>query len=170
MFDTTPQDGVLAYREGLHVGYRGWLRARTEPAYWFGHGLGYGAWEYLSVEAPRSAAPGAGFTVRVTLRNTGTRSSREVVQVYLARGESAVERPVRWLAGFVPVRAEPGQTVEVDVPIAARALEHWCPGAAGWLTEPGVFTVLAGPSCGRLPLSATVRAQSALPGADATRG
>ena len=156
VLDTRPQAGVLAYREGLHVGYRGWLRSGAEPAYWFGHGLGYGAWEYLSVDAPRRTAHGAGFTVRIALRNTGTRSSREVVQLYLARADSAVERPVRWLAGFAPVRAEPGQRVEVEIPVAARALEHWSPERGHWVAEPGVFTVLAGPSCGELPLTAPV--------------
>ncbi|MFD0261488.1 glycoside hydrolase family 3 C-terminal domain-containing protein [Kitasatospora indigofera] len=157
VLDTTPQDGVLAYAEGLHIGYRGWLRAGQRPAYWFGHGLGYGAWEYLGLTAPGSVAQGAGFTVRVALRNTGTRSSREVVQVYLARPGSGVERPVRWLAGFAAVRAEPGQRVEVDVPVEARALQHWSVQDGRWLGEPGGFTVLAGPSSGELPLTAAVR-------------
>ncbi|MFC8453291.1 glycoside hydrolase family 3 C-terminal domain-containing protein [Kitasatospora sp. NPDC057223] len=156
VLDTAPQAGVLAYREGLHVGYRGWLRGDAEPAYWFGHGLGYGAWEYLAIDAPRRSPHGAGFTVRVTLRNSGTRSSREVVQLYLARADSAVERPVRWLAGFAAVRAEPGQRVEVEIPVAARALEHWSPERRRWLGEPGLFTALAGPSCGELPLTAAV--------------
>ncbi|WP_329499292.1 glycoside hydrolase family 3 C-terminal domain-containing protein [Kitasatospora herbaricolor] len=162
VLDTTPQGGVLAYTEGLHIGYRGWLRAGERPAYWFGHGLGYGAWEYLGLVAPGSVAQGAGFTVRVALRNTGTRSSREVVQVYLARPASGVERPVRWLAGFAAVRAEPGQRVEVDVPVEARALQHWSVPDGRWLGEPGGFTVLAGPSSGELPLTAAVR----LTGAD----
>ncbi|MFC9324600.1 glycoside hydrolase family 3 C-terminal domain-containing protein [Kitasatospora sp. NPDC057015] len=157
VLDTRPQDGVLAYREGLHVGYRGWLRAGDRPAFWFGHGLGYGAWEYLALEAPELLPRGAGFGVRVTLRNTGERASREVVQVYLARPDSAVERPVRWLAGFAAVHAEPGQLVEVDVPVDVRALQHWSVADGRWLGEPGAFTVLAGPSCGELPLTAAVR-------------
>lgn len=40
VMDITPQGGVLRY-EGIHVGYRAWLRARTQPAYPFGFGLGY---------------------------------------------------------------------------------------------------------------------------------
>ncbi|MCX5209954.1 glycoside hydrolase family 3 C-terminal domain-containing protein [Kitasatospora sp. NBC_00240] len=157
VLDTTPQGGVLAYTEGLHIGYRGWLRAGERPAYWFGHGLGYGAWEYLGLAVPELVAQGAGFFVRVALRNTGTRSSREVVQVYLARPGSGVERPVRWLAGFAAVRAEPGQRVEVDVPVDGRALQHWSVEDGRWLGEPGGFTVLAGPSSGELPLTAAVR-------------
>ncbi|GAA1084407.1 glycoside hydrolase family 3 C-terminal domain-containing protein [Kitasatospora arboriphila] len=158
---TRPRDGVLAYREGLHLGHRGWLRAGAEPAYWFGHGLGYGQWEYLAVEVPQHVAPGAGFTVRTVLRNTGRRASREVVQVYLARPGSAVERPVRWLAGFAAVRAEPGQRVEARIEVAPRALAHWSVEERRWLAEEGVFTVLVGPSCGEVPLSAAVEVVAA---------
>ena len=38
---TTPQDGVLAYDEGLFVGYRAYDRDGREPLFPFGHGLGY---------------------------------------------------------------------------------------------------------------------------------
>ncbi|WP_431676983.1 glycoside hydrolase family 3 C-terminal domain-containing protein [Kitasatospora sp. KL5] len=160
---TRPLDGVLAYREGLDIGHRGWLRAGAEPAYWFGHGLGYGSWEYLAVEVPRRIAPGTGFAVRAVLRNTGRRGSREVVQVYLARPGSAVARPVRWLAGFAAVRAEPGQRVEARIEVAPRALAHWSVGERRWLAEKGVFTVLVGPSCGDVPLAAAVEVAQAGP-------
>ena len=43
---TTPVDGRLDYAEGLHIGYRRFLRDGVEPAYWFGHGLGYTTWSY----------------------------------------------------------------------------------------------------------------------------
>ena len=53
---TTPVDGRLDYTEGLHIGYRRFLRDGVEPAYWFGHGLGYTTWSYddLAVAATRS--------------------------------------------------------------------------------------------------------------------
>ncbi|MET8141186.1 glycoside hydrolase family 3 C-terminal domain-containing protein [Sphaerisporangium sp. NPDC005288] len=153
---TTPVDGVLAYTEGLHIGHRAWLRQPSPPAYWFGHGLGYTTWAYESVEAPGEVEPGAPFTVRVQVRNTGGRTGGEVVQVYLTRPGSGVERPVRWLAGFARVQAGPGESVETRVEVAARALAHWSPERHAWAFEPGSFTVLAGRSCGDLPLTATV--------------
>ena len=158
---TRPDGGRLAYREGLHLGHRGWLREGATPAFWFGHGLGYGQWEYLAVEVPQQVAPGAGFTLRAVLRNTGTRASREVVQVYLARPDSSVERPVRWLAGFATVEAGPGGRAEVQIDVPARALAHWSVEDGRWLAERGAFTVLTGPSCGVLPLTAVVEVTSA---------
>lgn len=109
---THPTRGRLPYEEGLHIGHRAWLRAAADgstaaaPAYWFGHGLGYTTWEFERIGAP-APAPG-GYEVPVTLRNTGTRGGREVVQLHLSRPDSAVERPVRWLAGWAAARAEPG--------------------------------------------------------------
>ena len=42
--DVTPVDGVVQYTEGIHIGYRAWLKANREPAYEFGFGLGYTTW------------------------------------------------------------------------------------------------------------------------------
>src|SRR4051812_17325735 len=83
----TPTDGRLEYVEGLDIGHRGYLATGTEPAYWFGHGLGYTTWEYGSIVA---TADGDGLSVTVRVRNTGDRRGKQVVQVYAARPESSV--------------------------------------------------------------------------------
>ncbi|GAA3994940.1 glycoside hydrolase family 3 C-terminal domain-containing protein [Streptomyces marokkonensis] len=145
---TRPVDGRLDYAEGLHIGHRAWLRAGGEPAYWFGHGLGYTTWEFADVEAPTHVATGEPFTVRVTVRNTGTRAGREVVQVYLARPGSAVERPVRWFAGYAALRAEAGGTASAEVLVGPRALRHWSASDHGWVTEPGPYRLMVGRSAG----------------------
>ncbi|MFB9465517.1 beta-glucosidase family protein [Streptomyces cinereospinus] len=145
---TRPVDGRLDYTEGLHIGHRAWLRAGREPAYWFGHGLGYTTWEYVAVDAPAHVVAGEPFTVRVTVRNTGARAGREVVQVYLARPGSAVERPVRWFAGHAAVRAEAGRTASAEVVVGPRALRHWSEADHGWSTEPGPYRLLVGRSAG----------------------
>jgi beta-glucosidase len=113
---TRPVNGALPYDEGLFVGYRAYDRDGREPRFRFGHGLGYTTWEYLDASAEPAADGGA--TARVRLRNTGDRAGREVVQVYLARPGSAVERPPRWLAGFA---TEPG-AYEVHVGRSSGAL------------------------------------------------
>ena len=136
---TRPQDGVLAYDEGLFVGYRAYDRDGREPLYAFGHGLGYGDWDYLGVEAAAGA-------VTVRLRNAGSRPSREVVQVYASRRESAIERPPRWLAGFAAAEAGPGEEVAVTIPIAPRAFAHWDVDTGAWTLEPGTFVLAAGRS------------------------
>ncbi|MGW3814388.1 glycoside hydrolase family 3 C-terminal domain-containing protein [Streptomyces sp. NPDC005046] len=152
---TGPTDGRLDYGEGLHIGYRAWARHHREPAYWFGHGLGYTTWAYEGLSVPEEIVAGDPFTVRVEVRNTGPRRGCEVVQVYLAGPPGSLERPERWLAGYTAVRAEAGERTTAVVRIPARALRHWAQDEHAWRTQPGPYRVLAGRSAGVLPLTAT---------------
>jgi beta-glucosidase len=154
VLDTRPVAGRLEYREGLHVGYRAWARAGTEPAYPFGHGLGYTTWTYQDLKTPTAVAPGAEVVATVRLANRGPRPGREVVQAYLSRPDSAVERPALWLAGFAVVDADPGQEVAAELRLAPRAFQHWSPETGTWETEPGPYQVTAGPSSADRPLTA----------------
>ncbi|NEE03234.1 glycosyl hydrolase [Phytoactinopolyspora halotolerans] len=153
--ETTPVDGRLEYDEGLHIGYRAWLRSGSSPAYPFGHGLGYTSWELTElgvapdidadIDADADAdAYDAAAVVTVGVRNTGERHGKQVVQVYLARPSSTVDRPVRWLAGFAVVRAEAGEMSTVEVTLPRRAFAHWDVEHHRWTVEPGRFDVLVG--------------------------
>ena len=101
-------DGALEYAEGTAIGYRHY--APEDIAYPFGHGLGYTTWEYEAV----AAAP-SGEAAEVTVRNTGNRRGREIVQCYA----SGPGLPIR-LAGFATVEAGPGERVTVTVPLDRR--------------------------------------------------
>jgi len=144
----TPVDGQLAFTEGVHIGYRAWLRSGVTPAYEFGFGLGYTTFE-LSELAVSDAD--SGVDVSVTVTNTGDRAGKQVVQVYVSRDETEIDRPARWLAGFASVQLEAGATAVVTVPVAARSFEHW---ATGWTLEPGTFTLHVGTSVTNTPLTA----------------
>lgn len=149
VLDTTPRGGQLAYEEGLHLGYRAWLRAGRAPAFPFGHGLGYTDWAYESLEV-------SGATARVRVRNTGARPGKEVVQAYLSRSDSAVDRPVRWLAGFALARAEPGEAVTVEIPLDPKGFAYWSVAQQQWVTEPGRFGLAVGRNVADTPLAGEV--------------
>ncbi len=119
-WSVTPVDGRLVYEEGTFIGYRGHDAGRApEPAFWFGHGLGYSTWDYADAERlDGHESPG----VRVRLTNTGERTSREVVQVYLRPAEP--EQPVR-LAGWTAATLEPGATESVEVVTDPRMWRVW---------------------------------------------
>ncbi|WP_443047563.1 beta-glucosidase family protein [Streptomyces sp. NBC_00354] len=155
--EVVPTDGRLEYREGLFIGYRAYEAQGVAPAFPFGHGLGYTDWAYESLEV-------TGTTARVRVTNTGTRPGREVVQLYLApvatasgsAQSAAVERPASWLAAFAGVAAGPGESVEAEIALPARAFEIWDEEARGWQRIGGAYEVRASRAHGDTRLTATL--------------
>jgi beta-glucosidase len=142
----TPQAGVLPYDEDVFIGYRAWERGIVSPRYGFGHGLGYTTWEYSDLRADAGR-------VSVTVRNTGTRTGREVVQIYAGPLTPDRARPRRWLAGFGAATVGPGETATVTVPLPERGWQIW---AEGWTTCPGDYTIEAAHSLRDVRLATTV--------------
>jgi beta-glucosidase len=155
VINVTPDaDGTLVYDEGIHIGYRAWLKSGTRPAYEFGYGLGYTTWDFTSVQAPGVVAPGDVVPVAVTLRNTGEHAGKHVVQVYAECPGSAVDRPVRWLVASAPVRAAAGEAVTAILDVPVRLLAYW---DNGWTYETGDYTLRVGTSVSELPLQTTLK-------------
>jgi beta-glucosidase len=164
---TTPREGILAYSEELSIGYRQFDRDDRAPRYPFGHGLGYSTWEYLAADL--SASPderhdrvvadtldATAAVIRVSVRNSGTRTSSETLQVYASRVGGLVERPVRWLVAFAKAEAEPGAVVTTYIAVPARSLAHWDTATNSWAIEPGEFRLGIGRSSRDLPLTVAV--------------
>ena len=136
--EVAPIDGVLHYREGIHIGHRAWRRAGVAPAYPFGFGLGYTTFELESLE---SSTAGDGAVASVRVRNAGDRRGATVVQVYASRPDSTIDRPAAWLVGFAAVELDARTSTVVDISLPRRRFEHW---AGDWHLEPGAFTLAAG--------------------------
>jgi beta-glucosidase len=146
VLSTTPVQGQLDYDEGVFIGYRAWERTATAPRYPFGHGLGYTTWSYERITATAAA-------VTVTVRNTGSRPGREVVQIYAGPVTPDVSRPRRWLAGFGAVTAGPGETGTVTIGLPERTWQVW---ADGWQTVAGDYTLEAAHCLGDSRLGGTI--------------
>lgn len=129
------------YDEGIHIGYRAWLKAGNKPAFAFGHGLGYTSFEVTDASAPASAQAGKNLAVSVKVTNTGSRAGKHVVQVYASRPGSTIDRPAVWLVGFAEVRLGAGESTVVSVPVKGREFAHW---AGAWKYESGQFNLLVG--------------------------
>jgi beta-glucosidase len=156
-----PRDGVISYDEGLLIGYRGYDASLARPHFPFGHGLGYTTWAYESLRAETSGvAAGEDLCLVVTVRNTGSRAGREVVQAYLAAppGDGGgAARPPRALAAFASVNAQPGASADVALRVPARAFARWDEDTAGWVWPAGRFTLHVGRSSRDLRLSTAVQ-------------
>jgi beta-glucosidase len=149
------QAGRAEYGEGIFVGYRGYDRNGTSPAFCFGHGLSYTTFSYTGL---RITANGAGrpVTVSFTLSNTGTRAGIEVAQVYVGQRTTTVPRPVRELKGFARVALESGEARMVTVTLARDAFAYWHPERKDWVVDPGTFDITVGASSRDIRLRGTV--------------
>ena len=107
---TVPDEhGQLAYTEGLNLGYRHFDAAGIEPRFCFGHGLGYARIEFESLEVSADGLPdGDAASLRVQLRNAGSRAGKAVVQVYVADLESSVSAPAARAQGLRGPASGPG--------------------------------------------------------------
>ena len=153
VLSTTPIGGALAYDEDIHIGYRAWLRRDVAPSYWFGHGLGYTDIALTHIEVPDQACPDSNVTVSVDVENRGPRDGKQVVQVYAERPDSRVDRPVRWLVGFAPIKVSAGEKARIGVEVSTRLLAYW---SDGWAYEPGQYVLRVGTTVMNLPFTATV--------------
>lgn len=137
----------------------GWtyMYSKEKPLYAFGFGLSYTtfAYEGLKLSAPSMNADGS-VEVTVRVKNSGTRASDEVVQMYVQHMGSAVTRPHIELEGFKRVRIEPGEERDVTLPLKAHALAYWDTEAHAWRVEKEKVRVLAGGSSDKLPVQAEV--------------
>ena len=152
---------VTEYREGIFVGYRYYDRKKMDVLYPFGHGLSYTTFEYsslkLSAERIRDTDT---LTVTLTVKNTGNRAGKAVVQLYVGDVESTHIRPVRELKGFAKVALQPGERKEVSFKLDKRSFAYWNRQIHDWHVETGMFTIEAGASSRDLPLKAEVMVES----------
>ncbi len=94
---------------------------KGEPAFPFGHGLGYARFAYADLTlGSRRVAAGQGTTLSVLLKNEGTREAAEVVQVYARR--PGPEAPERTLVAFRRVVLQAGEVRRLRFEIDAKAM------------------------------------------------
>ena len=151
------------YREGIFVGYRYYDKKKMDVLFPFGHGLSYTTFEYSGLKLSADAIKDTDTVdVKVTVKNTGTRAGKAVVQLYVGDAEGFVNavRPVRELKGFRKVFLEPGESREVSFTLCKRAFASWRSEIHDWWVESGDFTVEIGDSVANLPLKATLKVES----------
>ena len=149
-------DGRAVYGEGLLIGHRWYDAQGTQPAFPFGHGLGYTTW--AAGEATLRGDIASGVSVAVPVRNTGSREGSTVVQCYVESVQREAGRPVRTLQGFARVHAAPGEEVVAGIELDTRAFSRWDAAAHAWVVAPGDYRVLVGFSSRDLTLAGVSRA------------
>ena len=137
----------MPYNEGIFVGYRFTDKNKLKPTFPFGHGLSYTTFEYGKATIDKtSGSADDTFTVAIPVTNTGSRSGKETVQLYVSDLKSSVERPVKELKGFRKVALAPGETQLVTFAIGRDDLSYFDAAKHEWVVEPGAFEALVGAS------------------------
>ena len=134
-------DPESRYTEGIFVGYR-WYDTKDVPVmYAFGHGLSYVDFEYGAISCKRRNDR---ICVRFELSNLGEMEADEVVQLYVRRPDSKIERPVKELKAFDRVTLKAGETKKVMLEFPMNELAHWDINTGAWVIEPGMVEILVG--------------------------
>ena len=140
---------TVEYREGLYVGYRYYDTAGVPTAFPFGYGLSYTTFAYSDLKTDETG-------VTLTVTNTGSCAGAEVVQLYVAKPDAKVFRPVKELKGFTKVQLEAGESKTVTIPLDDKAFRYWNVKTDRWEVEGGSYQLLVGASSADIRLTAAV--------------
>jgi beta-glucosidase len=94
--------------------------ADFNPQYPFGFGLSYTTFAYSDLKVDKPAfASGETATISVTVKNTGTREGKEVVQLFISDEFASITPDVKRLRGFEKISLQPGEsrTITFKVPM-----------------------------------------------------
>lgn len=106
---------------GQTPGVKGNQSRINGPLYPFGYGLSYTTFEYSNLQLSSPVITDKEpVTVTCKIKNTGTRSGDEVVQLYTRDVVSSVTTYEKNLRGFERVHLEPGETKEVSFQLLPR--------------------------------------------------
>jgi beta-glucosidase len=134
------------YAEGIYLGYRYFDKQKIEPLFPFGFGLSYTKFDYSDLKISPNQTSGAPVEVSLSVRNSGSRSGAEVVELYVHDGHSSGDRPVQELKGFQRIALAAGESKDVHFKVDRSAIAFYSTAKKDWVTEPGQFDVLVGSS------------------------
>jgi beta-glucosidase len=128
-----------------------------DPLYEFGYGLSYTTFQLSNLALSSHTMPAGGsITATVQVKNTGSRTGDEVVQLYVHDPVASISQPVRRLRGFERVTLEPGQSRTVTFTLGASDVGFY-DSSGRFVVEPGTIDLFAGDrSSGGLTDSFTV--------------
>jgi beta-glucosidase len=128
-----------------------------KPLYSFGHGLSYTKFEYSDLDiSPKQLQKDGNITVRVKVKNTGSREGEEVPQLYVHEVTPALKRPAKQLRAFSRQRLSPGEEKLVTFTVPAASLAYWDEKTHGFVVKPGAFDVMVGASSDDVKAKGTV--------------
>ncbi len=161
------------YKEKLMVGYRYYETEDVDVRFPFGYGLSYTTFEVSGCESVVTGSlSGKSYrgdfrsevldgeddplqiVVKGLLKNTGSRSGKEVLQLYI--GSPEADQPVKLLKSFIKINAEAGKTVPFSMTIGEDDLSTYDVDKNAFCTKSGEYKLYLGTSVKDIVYEATV--------------
>ena len=132
------------YEEGIYVGYRHFDKVNSEVSYPFGFGLSYTDFEFSDLAV---AVENDSINLQLTVKNIGDQVGMEVIQIYVSKPNSTIDRPVQELKAFAKTKnLESGESEDLVLSIPISELRYWDEDKSGWALEKGSYTIQSGTS------------------------
>jgi beta-glucosidase len=125
---------------------RGFDRADEafDPQFEFGTGLSYTTFDYTDLElSSGEITPDGSIRVSVTVTNSGDRSGRHAVLLFVRQHYASLTPAVRRLRNFKTIDLAPGESASVTFDLDHRDLRYVLRDGS-WQLEPGAFDVMVG--------------------------
>ena len=144
------------YEEDIYVGYRYFDSFGKDVAYPFGFGLSYTTFSYDNMNVSEA---GGVYTVKVDVKNTGSRAGRNVVELFVAAPNSKkLNKPEKELRNYAKTKnLKPGETETITMQVKTEDLASFNEKASAWKTDAGDYTFMICSSANDIEAKATVK-------------
>jgi len=141
------------YEEGIYVGYRHFDKKDLDVSYPFGFGLSYTNFDYSDLKVFKDDESKS-INVSLKITNTGNYSGKEIVQLYISKINSKIDRPKKELKGFAktPILVQKESKI-IDFKIPVSELSYWNESTNSWKLESGSYIIKIGSSSRNIKLN-----------------
>jgi len=151
----------VKYTEGLFVGYRYYEKKEIKPLFPFGFGLSYTQFEYSDIKVDNSEMKNnETLQVSFKVKNIGTMKGKEIAQLYVAKPQTKIIRPLKELKGFTKIELDPGQEKAVTIELSKRSFAYYNTTIKDWHVESGNHHIIIGASSDDIRLQTSVSVTS----------
>jgi len=137
--ELVPNVDYTKYEEGIYVGYRHFDKNNLDVSYPFGYGLSYTEFDYKNMDIELVDG-----TIQITVQveNSGLVPGKEVVEIYVSKPDTEIDRPVQELKAFAKTHLlTSGESTKVTIQLPVSDLSYWDEETSGWTLEEGSYTI-----------------------------
>ena len=138
-------------------GYRWFDQNSVTPEFAFGAGMSYTTFEYSNLNISSASAPaGTPIQVSADVKNTGSVTGDEVVQLYVTNNTTGLWMPKKELKGFKRITLNPGEKKTVNFTLGSDEFYFWNEKSKKYEVSANNYAIKVGGSSDVLPLSSNL--------------